>query len=73
MERDEQLACAYRAVANANHYMVGIVEAVTDDERDAAEQYLITWQNAQAEGSDEWKHLDLALDVLENDRKRARA
>jgi hypothetical protein len=69
MERPEQLACAYRAVAQANHYMVGIVEKVTADERDDAEQFLIRWQNDQPEDSPEWKHLELALDCLEHDRR----
>ena len=72
MERDEQLACAYRAVAIANHYMVGIIETVTEDERDAAEQYLIAWQNSQVENSAEWSVLELALDCLAKDRQSAR-
>jgi len=69
MERDEQLACAYRALAYANHYMLGILEKVTEDERDGAEQYLIRWQNEKDEYSYEWKALDLALDILERDKK----
>ena len=72
MERPEQLAGAYRAMAQADHYMVGIVEKVTADERDDAEQFLISWQNNQPEHSQEWRHLELALDCLENDRRAFR-
>ena len=85
--RAEQLADAYEAVARANHYMVGIIETVTDDERDEAEQILIRRQNDLVghhwpPGSPGHRHfhrkggpfarLDLALDVLDYDRKRSR-
>jgi hypothetical protein len=69
MDRYEQLADAYEAVARANHYMVGIVEPCTADERDEAEQVLITRQNAlpQHRGRAH-KRLDLALDLIAHDR-----
>ncbi len=67
--RKEQLADAYTKLAHVNHYMLGIVEAVTSDERDAAEQVLITRQNACAEDSAKWAVLNLALDILELGRK----
>jgi hypothetical protein len=73
ISREEQLACAYQAVASANHYMIGIIEKVTENERDEAEQILISKQNCiSVEDSPEWKVLDLALDILAEDRKRSR-
>ena len=72
MTRSEQLADAYIKLARADHYMIGIIETVTADERDAAEQILITQQNSVANDTQVWAQLELALDVLENDRKRAR-
>lgn len=69
--RSEQLAAAYVKLARANDYMVGIVETVTLDERNAAEQILITHQNRAIEYSRQWKVLGLAIDILENDRLRA--
>lgn len=73
MERPEQLANAYEALARANHYMLGIVEPVTDDERNAAEQILIARQNAGPQKGATYKRLDLALDCLEYDRRKTRA
>ncbi len=72
MTRAEQLAAAYEAIAGVNHYMVGLVEKVTADERDDAEQALITRQNQQVEGSELWTVLELALDLLEHDRRAFR-
>lgn len=69
MTRSEQLADAYEEVAHADHYMVGIVESVTDDERDAAEQILITRQNSCAPDTSAWEVFELALDCLSQDRK----
>jgi hypothetical protein len=71
MERPEQLAEALRAVARANHYMVGIVETVTRDELDAAEQILIAQQNALGAPSDApaIQELELALDMVEAMRR----
>jgi len=70
MERIEQLADAYEAVAKVNHYMVGIVESTTRDEKDAAEQILINRQNAGRQSGAIYERLDLALDLLANDRLR---
>ncbi len=73
-ERPEQLADAYFVIALVNHYMVGIVDStVTDDERDAAEQILISRQNALPQIGDPNRQYSLALDLLENDRRTARA
>ena len=70
--RSEQLADAYIAVAIAHHYMVGIVEPVTDEERDAAEQILITKQNAlNPQHGLAYARFELALALIEYDRKRA--
>jgi len=63
--RSEDLAGALFAVASANHYMVGIVEPMTDEEISEAEQILIARQNETAEGSALWQTLDLALDLVE--------
>ena len=72
MTRSEQLADAYLAIARANHHMVGLVRTATEDERDAAEQILITQQNSVAPDTSIWAMLELALDILESDRMRAR-
>jgi hypothetical protein len=69
MTREQQLADAYIHVATIDHHMVGIVENVTDDERDAAEQILIAGQNELTEDNPMWRTLDLALDLIENDRR----
>lgn len=71
MERHEQLAEAYIAVARANHYMIGIIEQVTGAELDAAEQVLIAQQNAGPQYGALYRRLGLALDFLEHDRKSA--
>lgn len=73
--RAERLANAYERIARSDHYMVGLVETVTEDERDAAEQILITPQNTRREVGSLEQHvqvLDLALDLLEHDRKAQR-
>lgn len=70
MTRAEQLADAYEAVASADHYMVGIVETVTDDELGDAQQILITRQNALTDESGEaFKVLELALDLIEQEQR----
>lgn len=69
MTRSEQLADAYEAVAKVDHYMVGIVESFTDAELDAAEQILITRQNAGKQSGARYRRLDLALNLIESDRK----
>ncbi|HEX3522845.1 MAG TPA: hypothetical protein VHT52_12245 [Stellaceae bacterium] len=63
--RAEQLADALHEIATVNHYMVGLVETVSDAELADAEQILIARQNATAEGQ---RHTDLglALDIAEN-------
>jgi hypothetical protein len=71
MTRAEQLADAYEAIARTNHYMVGIVETVTETERDDAEQILITRQNAGKQSGAAYKRLDLALDLIEHERRTA--
>jgi hypothetical protein len=63
--RPQQLADALYAVAEADHYMVGIVEPVTRDELDDAEQILIARQNAAKLASREFSVCDLALDIVE--------
>lgn len=68
--RAEQLADAYYALAHINHYMVGIVESVTWKEREAAEQILISRQNAlPRQAGRVYKRLDLALDLIEMERQ----
>ena len=72
-ERFEQLADAYEAVAKADHYMVGIVEKVTDDELLDAEQLTITRQNAlPPRMRTRHRRLDLALDLIEAEKKQRR-
>lgn len=66
-----QLVDAYVAVAHANHYMVGIVATVTTSDRDAAEQILISRQNAGKQSGASYRRLNLALDLLEHDRRMA--
>lgn len=68
--REYQLADAYELIAQANHYMVGLVEGVTDDERDEAEQVLVERQNNIPRGR-RWRRLEFALDLLERDRERS--
>ena len=74
MGRVEQLAVAYEAIARVNHYMVGVVDKqVTVDELDAAEQLLISRQNAlRPNQRAAYKRLDLALDLLAYWRERVR-
>jgi hypothetical protein len=62
----EDLAEAYIHVARVNHYLVCVASGYTHDELDAAEQLLITRDNA-ANNND--AVLNLALDLLEHDRK----
>lgn len=70
-DRPTQLAAAYLAVARTNHYMVGIVEPVTDDELDAAEQLLITEENKPATTRKaSSKAITLALDLVEAEKAR---
>jgi DNA-binding XRE family transcriptional regulator len=51
------------SVATVNHYMVGIVEFITDDELDAAEQELIKIENTRPTPT-----IALALDLIEAER-----
>lgn len=68
MERHEQLAEALKLIAGADHYMVGLVEPVSIDEIDNAEQILITNQNKTDEGTIRWAVYDLAIDLCEQMR-----
>lgn len=61
--RAQHLADAFVHVARANHYMVGVVDAYTSDELDAAEQLLISVENAP---HGEHAHVELALDIVEH-------
>lgn len=77
MANAEDLADAYEAVAQANHYLVGILarDNITADDYDAAEQVLITRENNEtARVGTKWSRrkwrIGLALDVLAYDRKR---
>lgn len=68
--RIEQLTDAMLRIAKDNHYMVGLVERVTADELDGAEQALIRLQNDTREGSGLYKRCELALDLIELERRR---
>jgi hypothetical protein len=68
--RPEQLADAFEAVCRVNHYMVGIVEPFTSNELEAAEQILITRQNASKQGGAHYWRLDMAISLIENARTR---
>lgn len=70
MTRSEQLANALYAVAKADHYMVGIVEPITKDELDAAEQILIAEQNLQKPNNAAYRLYALALDMVAMERRR---
>ena len=61
------LAEAYLQVARADHYLVGVVPGYTLDELDAAEQILISIENASRIAD---PAIGLALDLIEYDRKR---
>jgi hypothetical protein len=73
MERFEQLADAITAIVRADHYMVGLVEAVTLSEIDAAYQIFVDSQNACDEGGEAWTLMDKALDYCEALRLEAQA
>lgn len=64
-----QLADAFYSIAYADHYMVGLIEPVTADELDEAEQLLIARQNA-VQAYQLRKNYDLALDLLDAQRKK---
>ncbi len=76
MERNEQLAEAYLKIAQADHYMVGLVEVVTDDELEDARQILISgvcdleYADIAGETAELRAQYDLALDLIENEQKR---
>jgi hypothetical protein len=70
--RIEDIAEAYRIIAEVNHYMVGIAHnparaPITTEELEEARGWLITLQNLWAEGSPIWKRLNLALDLIDRD------
>lgn len=66
--RAQQLADAFVHVAQANHYMVGVVPGYTDDELDAAEQILIARENS----CPTLRHVTSALDIIEQRRREMR-
>lgn len=63
--RAEQLAHAMLQIAKVNHYMVGLVDRVSADEVAAAQQILITGQNALRSVGALHRRYELALDLLE--------
>ncbi len=66
MTRAERLAEAMLAIAKANHYMVGLVETVTDEELIEAEQILIRHQNSLIiRHGAVFQRYELALDLIE--------
>ncbi len=69
MTDPEHIAEAYLHVATVNHYLVVVSPAYTADELDAAEQILISKDNA-ADNAD--PTIVLALDLLQHDRKGIR-
>ncbi len=68
MTRSQQLADAFYAMAYANHYMVGIVEAYTVEELLDAEQILIDREVINLPNDT----LDLALDLIEDAKRGLR-
>lgn len=70
--RGEQLADAYEAVATADHYMVGIVETVSDAELDEAFGILVDRQNATdpEQYPEQFAVYDLALTLIEQAQGR---
>ena len=70
--RGQQLADAFTEIARTNHYMVGLVETVTDAELEEAEQLLITRQNNVEQNTTMWLIFDLALDLIEKQRQTLR-
>lgn len=71
MTRPQDLADAYIALARANHYMLGITtqSPLTLDDFDEAMQILIRIQNNLRSDVPDYAVLDLALDLLEQNRK----
>lgn len=59
------IANAYISVARVNHYLVRVANC-TREELDAAEQILITLNNA---ANNQDAVLNLALDIIEQDQK----
>ena len=69
--RTEQLAEALLAIARVDHYTVGIVEPITNDELDGAEQLIISGQNAlPMQSGTLYDICNLALDIIEHMRRR---
>jgi hypothetical protein len=75
----QQLATAYLWVAEANHYMVGVIHPFNETLWDEAEQILITDQNdlgRKIRSKDLYESLyaryDLALDILQHGRNTKR-
>lgn len=72
-QRHEDLADAYLKVAEANHYMVGIVGDISRDDRERAHALLVDRENEALDddnGPDQ-RIAKLALDLLEHDMQQA--
>jgi len=68
LDRPRQIAVAYRAIAQVNHYMVGITASdMTWEEMQKARQHLIAWQNKSISYGHTYRILDRALDQIEID------
>ena len=71
MPRKDQLADALFSIAEANHYMVGLVEKVTLEELSAAQQILIGKQNRLSPKSTAaYRLYSLALDLVEQEYRK---
>jgi hypothetical protein len=69
--RPQHVASALLALARADHYMIGLIEDITLEELNDAEQILITRQNrCRTTNSIYYRTLDRALDLLDIRRKK---
>ncbi len=67
----QDVANAYRMVATDNHYLVGVVlTGFCLNDFFNARQLLVEEQNQCQDGSDHFRMLDLALDLMESDEDR---
>jgi hypothetical protein len=62
MNRETQIANAFVAIAEVNHYMVGFINVATREELEKAEQILIVRSNAL---NNKNSTLELALHLIE--------
>ena len=65
MSRPEQIANAFVAIAEINHYMVGFINIATREELEKAEQILIIRANKMEHNPT----LELALDLIAKEIK----